>query len=277
MKKTKEILIISIVLMIIITMLLVVFSQINNKQIITADNSFYYSNDDSGTTIIGVQEGNTYKIGELDRIVVIDPHLDSITLLFNRTTPHIFNGLSRYAGDPYVISSQLFSEKGDYKLTVKDSYGNTTIVNFKMDSQSNQLKPKAGTKFEVNEKDRLITKILPKTKISEIANNLEGTMDYTVQSSDGREITNRSLYLGTNYRIVMNDGTYYTLVVLGDVNSDGQISVIDLARLNKYTSGLIDMNKLEKTAANLNFDDYIDIIDLARLNKYLAGLMDITI
>lgn len=277
MKKTKEILIICIILMLIITMLLVVFSSINNKQIITANNSYYYSNDDSGTTIIGVQEGNTYKIGELDRIVVIDPHLESVTLLFNRTTPHIFNGLSRYAGEPFVISSQLFNEKGDYKLTVVDSYGNTTVVNFKMDSQSNQLTPKAGTTFNVNEKDRLITNILPKTKISELANNLDGTMDYTIQSSDGKVVTNPSLYLGTNYKIVMNDGTYYTLVVLGDVNSDGQITVIDLARLNKYTSGLIDINKLEKVAANLNFDDYIDIIDLARLNKYIAGLMDITV
>ena len=275
MKKTKEILIICIILMLVITMMLVVFS-VSNKQTISADNSNYFSNnDDSGSTIIGVQEGNTYKIGELDRIVVIDPNLESVTLLFNRTTPHIFNGLSRYAGEPFVISSQLFNERGDYKLIVEDSYGNTTIVNFKMDYKSNQLVPKEGSTFNVNEKDRLITNILPKTKISDIANNLEGTMGYVVKSSDGTTITNHSLYLGTNYRIVMNDGTYYTLVVLGDVDSDGQITVIDLARLNKYTSGLINIDRLEKIAANLNFDSYVDIVDLARLNKYLAGLMDI--
>ncbi len=68
----------------------------------------------------------------------------------------------------------------------------------------------------------------------------------------------------------------FSIVVFGDINSDGKISIIDLARVQKH---LLELNKLsgaQSTAADVNRDGKISILDLARVQKHLLEITKIT-
>ena len=58
-------------------------------------------------------------------------------------------------------------------------------------------------------------------------------------------------------------------VVLGDVNGDGKINILDLAKLRKYVADS-DSVQIDLLAADVNGDGKINILDLAKLRKYVA-------
>ncbi len=67
----------------------------------------------------------------------------------------------------------------------------------------------------------------------------------------------------------------YNIVIFGDVNSDGKISIVDLARVQKH---LLEISKLagnQKDAADVNRDGKVSILDLARVQKHLLEITKI--
>ena len=84
---------------------------------------------------------------------------------------------------------------------------------------------------------------------------------------------------GDKVSVYNNEGTLkytYSIVIYGDTNGDGKISIIDLARVQKH---LLELNKLSSSyslAADVNRDGKISILDLARVQKHLLELTKIT-
>ena len=63
-------------------------------------------------------------------------------------------------------------------------------------------------------------------------------------------------------------GQTYTLVVTGDLNGDGKISLVELAKISKIGSGRItSITVMEKMAIDANGDGKINIIDMAAISK----------
>lgn len=78
------------------------------------------------------------------------------------------------------------------------------------------------------------------------------------------------------YNKVGVEKAVYNIVIYGDVNSDGKISIVDLARVQKH---LLELSKLEgtnKSAADVNRDGKVSILDLARVQKHLLEITKIT-
>ena len=75
----------------------------------------------------------------------------------------------------------------------------------------------------------------------------------------------------TNNPPVDNPGTQPN-VILGDVNGDGVVDILDLARISRFLAELDVFNENQKNAADINKDGKVDILDLARLTRILAGL-----
>lgn len=88
-------------------------------------------------------------------------------------------------------------------------------------------------------------------------------------------LTNYALFDPTDEQIAsvfLRKAVYMTndtILLTGDVNSDGEVTVADLVRLMKYTLNTsVDVNE---NAVDPNGDGITDVLDVIRLLKYLAG------
>lgn len=59
---------------------------------------------------------------------------------------------------------------------------------------------------------------------------------------------------------------------IGDVNSDGDISVVDATLVQKYIVGLEKLTDLQKKSADVNGDGDISVVDATLIQKYIVGL-----
>ena len=61
--------------------------------------------------------------------------------------------------------------------------------------------------------------------------------------------------------------------MLGDVNGDGNISVLDATLIQKYIAGLVTFSDTQKAAADVNGDGSVSVLDATLIQKYIAGLI----
>ena len=59
-------------------------------------------------------------------------------------------------------------------------------------------------------------------------------------------------------------------IILGDIDSDGEVSILDCTAIQKYLVGLSDMTNEHLAAADANGDGDADILDVTHLQLYLA-------
>ena len=63
------------------------------------------------------------------------------------------------------------------------------------------------------------------------------------------------------------------IFAIGDVNSDGDISVVDATLVQKYIVGLENLKDFQKKSADVNDDNEISVVDATLIQKYIVGLV----
>ena len=81
-------------------------------------------------------------------------------------------------------------------------------------------------------------------------------------------------YVTSGTRVRLSDGSEYTLVVMGDANSDGRVSAVDISRLKLRIIGLTTLDDYQAEAVDVNYDGRISVTDLSNLKMYLVGLKE---
>ena len=61
--------------------------------------------------------------------------------------------------------------------------------------------------------------------------------------------------------------------MLGDVNGDGKISVLDATEIQKYIAGLTTFSSAQLSAGDVNGDGNLTVADATQIQKYIAGLI----
>lgn len=61
--------------------------------------------------------------------------------------------------------------------------------------------------------------------------------------------------------------------IIGDVNDDGSVTVLDATMLQKYISGLVSLSNEQLALADTNGDGSVTVLDATGIQKYLAGLV----
>ena len=77
-------------------------------------------------------------------------------------------------------------------------------------------------------------------------------------------------------KIITNNGTITARkLILGDVNDDGSVNILDAYRVLVYDAGLLDadFSKVQNKAADVNKDGCIDIFDAMRIQRYVTGFI----
>ena len=80
--------------------------------------------------------------------------------------------------------------------------------------------------------------------------------------------------VGTGDTLVISNGSItksYKVVIYGDNNGDGKVSVVDLLRVQKYILGSSSLSTYDLKASDTNKDGKIDVVDLLRVQKQILG------
>ena len=122
--------------------------------------------------------------------------------------------------------------------------------------------------------DNYITGIYNNTKISSFIENMDTTGEYQIVDKNENVVTDYSSLVTTNMKFITNNETYY-LVVRGDLNGDGKITITDLSKqVLHYVNypGYILTGAYAK-AADINLDENFTITDLSQLRLIFVGEM----
>ena len=79
----------------------------------------------------------------------------------------------------------------------------------------------------------------------------------------------------TSSKVKVGNNLEYTLIVNGDMDEDGEITVNDIAKMKLHLlkKTLLEGNPLK--AANIDEEEGVEINDLARLKLILIGLREL--
>ena len=106
----------------------------------------------------------------------------------------------------------------------------------------------------------------------EIRTNSESIKVYNIENEELR--LNDNVRTGTKVKLA--NGTVYTIIVRGDTNCDGRISLVDLSKIVSHYGderhfGLTG-NSLK--AADLNVDEKITLTDISQMVNIVGHLID---
>lgn len=198
----------------------------------------------------GVEEGCSYDIA---------------TITFNEGTAEL-NG--NYCWSYYVVR-----ESGNYQLVVTDATGNSTTVNFTINSTPYCCE------------NGYITGIAPNTSLIDFESNLNILSSETTKifGADEDEIIGGSkgsmnAATGMYVQIYSNNIVMATrtIVVFGDVSGDGLIDISDLTTMKSCLLNITLLTGAFKAAGILGDRQNISVSDLLALKKHLVGLNSIT-
>ena len=155
------------------------------------------------------------------------------------------------------------TEDGE-NIIIKDLAGNSTVVNVKVTSIDESEPTFKLNKYKI--KNNYIIKIKPNTDYNTFIKDISTNRDYEVK--DGNRTLSGTDMIKTGQKLTNELGQTYTLVVTGDLNGDGKISLVELARISKIGAGKItSMTEIEKMVIDVNGDGKINIIDMAAISK----------
>ena len=117
------------------------------------------------------------------------------------------------------------------------------------------------------EDDEYIVKINPNTKRIDFENNIETNLNYTIKEGNN-EVKEEDL-IKTGQILSVSDKKYI-LIVSGDLNKDGKVSVSDLALIQRkilHPDYYLDEASIK--AGDKGSDGSLSVIDLARIQKFI--------
>ena len=161
------------------------------------------------------------------------------------------------------------------KVTAENGDVCEYVITIKIVSDTTTVEDIVG-KLSVKVKDKVFYGISTNTAVKTVLSSIEKISPNAkkkVLDSSGKEKTTGIIVSGDKVMI----GTYtspettFTLVVTGDLNNDGLVTIKDLLKVQKH---LLGTNKLEGNlfiAGDTNFDGKLTVVDLLRIQKHILG------
>ncbi len=119
-----------------------------------------------------------------------------------------------------------------------------------------------------------ITGLSFNTSIASMRNSIDSvdSRANVVIKRRNKEISSGNLVTGDTLTIVSGSETKtYSIVLYGDLNGDGKISIVDLLKTQKHLLGTTKLSGAYAKAADVNKDGKITAIDLLKVQKHILG------
>lgn len=139
---------------------------------------------------------------------------------------------------------------------------------------------KSFNKYSIDIGEYIIKHISKLTKVKDFINNIDVANNGKLKVFDKtreNEVTDK---VGTGMLArVINEYDEnlmdIDMVVTGDINGDGNISVTDLAKLERHIAGIEKLEGVYKIAADVNDNDSVTLTDLVKVSRDIARLEEI--
>ncbi|MCI6653504.1 MAG: dockerin type I domain-containing protein, partial [Ruminococcus sp.] len=99
------------------------------------------------------------------------------------------------------------------------------------------------------------------------------TDGYTVSGYDAKTLGKQTVtvtYRGVTATFEVN---VIPILIIGDVNGDGQVNIRDASQIQKYILGVVEFDDEQLAVADTNGDGEINIRDATQIQKFLLGLI----
>lgn len=176
-----------------------------------------------------------------------------------------YNQNIELVNDETIITITSVAENGNVKtyiITVKKVNSVTTVSDII-------------SKLSVKITDNYMRNISVNTSANTIVSNIKQADPYAnviIKDRSGKTVSSSSL-LSTNNTITLTSACgetkSYTIVVRGDSNGDGGITILDLLKVQKHLLNSSKLSGAYEKAADTNDDGKVTILDLLRVQKYL--------
>ncbi len=202
--------------------------------------------DKKAPSIIGVINSKIY-VGNVS-FKVSDDNLEKLELKFN-------DNIIEYT------SGQKLTEEGIYHITATDKAGNITELEF-------YIVEKVTDDYII--KDNYLLNIKPNTNMTDFISKFAITGDYEITRNG--ELLKQSAIMATGDILKLENGQEYTIIVAGDINKDGKVTVFDYTTLRRTILRLRQLDEIETLAADINVDNSpIGVKDYTRMRIELLG------
>ncbi len=240
-------------------------AQVSTPTTLTGDNLYYIDSlkkygIEFRSSAGGATQGNIYK----DTVVV---------LLENQG---YWSRVKINAATTYNSSSKSwnFGEKIGYVATEYLTKVGTEVPDYRnqvdMGSNNNSGQVTGTAEFKIDGDN---IKMTPSVTVEDIKSKYTNAV---IKRTDGIDISNTSDLLGTGTTVTI-DGKTYTVVKLGDVNGDGNITPSDYVKVVNQIMGTSNLNDTMKLAADINKDGSITPADYVKIVNQIMGYSSIGI
>ncbi len=177
------------------------------------------------------------------------------------------------------------------RLKVKENINEVTKISFKLksilgsdgnaDIETNDVELQLPIEEKLNIssdkyviEENIISRILPETTFAEFKNNITINREISIIDKDGNVLQDDGI-IKNDMILKIGDNLEMSLIVIGDVNKDGRITVTDLAQLKFHyiEKVLLEGNNLK--AGDINGDGKVSLTDVAQLKLILVDLIEL--
>lgn len=173
-----------------------------------------------------------------------------------------------------VDSSGLVTAKSDgfATITVTAVDGNyTASCNITVISEQEELPTISSNTYEINNAEKTI--IIPTgLNMEVIKQNISTNSNVKFYDKNNNTINSNSTLIGTGSSIRLDDKVSYKFIVVGDIDGNSLINIVDLARMKLHNLNLNNLSDVYFDAADVDRNGSVNIIDLARIKLMILGI-----
>ena len=116
-------------------------------------------------------------------------------------------------------------------------------------------------------------KEIPCTTVKEFKANIKTNQELTFIDKDGNKVDDEAI-VTTGMTVKVGNDNQYTLIVKGDIDGNGKLSIGDYAKMKLHYVKIKKLTDLELKAADINYDNKFSIGDIAKTKLVLIGLSE---
>ena len=180
----------------------------------------------------------------------------------------------------FIQTSNSIDENNIYQMNELETE-NKDLQDTKTDNNSNanNIRELESNKYIIDNENNVIYRVIPETDVETFKNNFSIPEDIKVFEDEKCETEVVNKYIGTGM-VLRNetDNEIYKISVIGDFNTDGKITQIELTNLIRHVVGLKEyqLSSYVLKSADINNDNIVNHIDITLLIRYnVYGELDI--